>query len=482
MPANPGLQSLQMPARCRRSQIGHSLTNCQPHDMLRPDTSMKTLNRRDFLKRSAGTVAGLAALNGSSVLGANEKVTVGVMGVGGRGTALLGMFAARPDVAVAYLCDADSRRSAPASKVVEAAQGRPAKFVQDFRRMLDDKDVDAIINATPDHWHALGTILACQAGKHVYVEKPMAHSVWEGRKMVEAARRHKRVVNVGMQSRSAPYAHAAREFIRSGKLGDIYLVRVFNLMQHPKQKLGPEEPVPAGFDYDLWCGPAAKLPYISGRYWLNMAEYSCGPIPGDAVHQLDLARFAMGDPAAPKTVSHTGGILALRDGRDTPDTQFATFEYDGFTLHFEGALWSGYMKKTPFNLRDRDAFSDWTFNATKIELLGTKGFMYLGRHGDGWQAFDDDQKVIEQGYGRQGDKPHIENFLQCVRSGELPNADVEQGHQSVLLCHLANIAWRTGNRKLVFDAKSESFPDAPDANQFLKRPSYRAPWTVPEQV
>jgi predicted dehydrogenase len=153
-------------------------------------------------------------------------------------------------------------------------------------------------------------------------------------------------------------------------------------MQHPKQKLGPEEPVPAGFDYDLWCGPAAKLPYISGRYWLNMAEYSCGPIPGDAVHQLDLARFAMGDPAAPKTVSHTGGILALRDGRDTPDTQFATFEYDGFTLHFEGALWSGYMKKTPFNLRDRDAFSDWTFNATKIELLGTKGFMYLGRHGD----------------------------------------------------------------------------------------------------
>ena len=259
-------------------------------------------------------------------------------------------------------------------------------------------------------------------------------------------------------------------------------MRVFNLMQHPKQQLGPETAVPEGFDYDLWSGPAAKLPYIPGLYWLNMAEYSCGAIPGDAVHQLDLARFAMGDPPAPKSVSHTGGIVTLRDGRDTPDTQYATFEYDGFTLHFEGALWPPYMKKTPTNLRDRDAFSDWTFNATKIEILGTKAFMYLGRHGDGWQVFDENQKLVDQAYGRQGDKPHIENFLQCVRSGALPNADVEQGYQSVLLCHLANIAWRMGNRKLEFDPKTETFPETPEANRFLRRTSYRPPWIVPEVV
>jgi predicted dehydrogenase len=310
----------------------------------------------------------------------------------------------------------------------------------------------------------------------------MSYNIWEGRKMVEAARKYNRVVTVGMQSRSAPYAKTAREYVASGKLGDIHLVRVFNLMQHPRMKLGLEQPVPAEFDYDLWSGPAAKLPYIPGRYWLNMAEYSCGPIPGDAVHQLDFARHVLGNPPPPKSVSHNGGIYNLRDGRDTPDTQIGTFEYDNFTILFEGALWTPYMKKTPFPLRDRDAFSDWDWNATKVEILGTKGFMYLGRHGDGWQVIDENNKVIDQAYGRQGDKWHIENFLQCVRSGDRPNADVEQGHQSVLLSHLANISWLVGNKKLIFDPKTESFPDTPEANRYLKRASYRAPWIVPEKV
>ena len=453
-----------------------------PHSNGQNYDTMKTLNRRQFVRQSVGTATALAVLGGSKAVAANDKVVVGVMGIGGRGTALAGMFAARKDVEIAYLCDADARRFGYARKIVEEAQGHSVKFVQDFRRILDDRRVDVLINATPDHWHALGTILACQAGKHVYVEKPMAHNVWEGRKMIEAARKYNRVVNVGMQSRSAPYAAAAREFVQSGKLGDIHLVRVHNLMQHPPQQLGSEQPIPPEFDYDLWCGPAAKLPYTSGQYWLNMSEYSCGPIPGDAVHQLDLARYVMGDPPPPKSVVHAGGISALRDGRDTPDTQFATYEYDGFTLLFQGALWSPYMKKIPQHIRDGDLFPDWPFCATKIEILGTKAFMYLGRHGGGWQVFDENNKVIEQAYGRQGDKPHIENFLQCVRSGARPNADVEHGHNSVLLCHLANIAWREDNTKLNFDAKSESFPDAPQANRLLKRASYRAPWVVPEKV
>src|ERR1051326_101004 len=443
---------------------------------------MKTLNRRQFVKQSVGTVTALSVLSSARAVSANDKIVVGVMGIGGRGTALAGMFAARKDVEIACLCDADSRRFASARKTVEQAQGRAVKFVQDFRRILEDRAVDVLINATPDHWHALGTILACEAGKHVYVEKPMAHNVWEGRKMIEAARKYKRVVNVGMQSRSAPYATAAREVVQSGKLGQIHLVRVYNMMQHPRQQPGTEQAVPPEFDYDLWCGPAAKLPYLPGRYWLNTAEYSCGPIPGDAVHQLDLARFVMGDPPPPKTVSHAGGIFSLHDGRDTPDTQFSTYEYDGFTMLFQGSLWSPYMKKIPQYIRDGDLFPDWPTCATKIEILGSKAIMYLGRHGGGWQVFDENGKVLDQAYGRPGDKPHIENFLQCVRSGSRPNADVEQGYQSVLLCHLANASWRAGNVKLSFDPSGETFPQPPEVNRFLKRATYRSPWIVPEKV
>jgi predicted dehydrogenase len=300
--------------------------------------------------------------------------------------------------------------------------------------------------------------------------------------MIEAARKYKRIVQVGTQSRSAPYVKAAREYLSAGKLGDIHLVRVFNMMQHPFNKGGPEQNPPDGFDYDLWCGPAARLPYSASRRWLNMWEYSCGPIPGDAVHQLDLARYILGDPPAPKNVAHTGGIYSLTDGRDTPDTQLATFEFDKFTLLFEASLWTPYMKKIAAHIRDGDLFPEWQFCATRVEVLGTKAFMYFGRHGGGWQVFDENNKVIEQRYGRQADKEHIENFLQCARTRELPIADVEQGHRSTLLCHLANCAYRAGNRKLVFDAQTETFPDTPAANQYLKRATYRAPWIIPDQV
>jgi predicted dehydrogenase len=429
-----------------------------------------------------GAAGALTTVRPSRAVAANDKILIGVMGVGGRGAALARMFAARKDVEMAYLCDADTRRLASVHQLVEGAKGRPARLVQDFRRILDDPGVDVLVNATPDHWHALGTILACQAGKHVYVEKPMAHSPWEGRKMVEAARKYRRVVTVGMQSRSASYVAKARDIIQSGKLGQIHLVRVFNLMKHPRQPPGPETGVPAEVDYDLWCGPAAQLPYAASRHWLNFSEFSCGPIPGDAVHQLDLARYLLGDPPPPKTVSHSGGILSLKDGRDTPDTQIATYEYDRCTLLFQGALWSPYMKKISQDIRDNNLFPDWRFCATKIEVLGSEAFMCVGRHGGGFQVFDENHQVVEQSFGRPGDAPHIDNFLQCVRSGALPNADVEQGHQSVLLCHLANIAWRAGDRKLSLDPATESFPDAPEANQFLKRVSYRTPWTVPDRV
>ncbi len=442
---------------------------------------MNAITRRGFVKASVAAPAVLSALAGARAASPNEKVLIGVMGLGGRGSYLAQAFAKRKDTEIVWLCDADSRRLDGACKAVEAAQGRVPRLGQDFRRILDDPKVNVLINATPDHWHALGSILACQAGKDVYVEKPMAYNVWEGRKMIEAAQKYQRVVQVGMQSRSAPYAKEAAEYIKSGKLGEVYLVRVFNLMQHPLMKPGPEQPPPAGFDYDLWCGPAARLPYRPGFYWLNMAEYSCGPIPGDAVHQLDLARFILGDPACPDTVVQSGGIHVLRDGRDTPDTQFATFEYGKLTIQFEGALWTPYMKKTPMAVRDTDQLPNWTFNSTKIEVLGTRGFMFMGRHGDGWQVFNEEGESIIASSPKQSDQEHQDNFIECVRSRRRPNAPADQGHYSVLLCHLANVSFRVGNKKLAFDAKAETFVGAPEANRYLKR-AYRAPWMIPDSV
>jgi predicted dehydrogenase len=442
---------------------------------------MKSLNRREFMKGTIGAAAGLTALSQPRARGAGEKVIIGVMGLGGRGTFLAESFAKRPDVEIAYLCDPNTRRFARAREVVEEAQETRPKMVQDFRKILDDKSVDALINATPDHWHALGTIMACQAGKDVYVEKPMAHNIFEGRKMIEAARKYKRVVQVGMQSRSAPYSSKAKEYVQSGKLGDIYIVRVFNMMQHPMQKKVPDQPVPEGFDYDMWCGPAPKLPYNPGRAWLNQWEYSVGPIPGDLIHQLDMSRFLLNDIPYPKTVNHAGGVYALKDGREIPDTQMVTYDYGPLTLMAESALWTPYMKKIPGNIRDSDQFPNWQFCSTRVEVLGTKGFMYYGRHGGGWQAYDSNDELVHSEYGRQGDKWHQQNFIDCIRTRKRPNADVEIGHKSVLLCHMANISYRVGNRKLDFDPQTETFTNCPEANTYIKR-KYREPWVVPENV
>ncbi|MCU0918025.1 MAG: Gfo/Idh/MocA family oxidoreductase [Planctomycetes bacterium] len=443
---------------------------------------MQSVNRREFLMNSFSAAAVAAVLPQRQSRAANDKVTIGLMGCGGRGTQVAQLFAGRSDAQIVYLCDPDNRRSARAKQTIEKTQNKPTQVVQDFRRILDDKSVDALINATPDHWHALGTIMACQAGKDVYTEKPMCHNIWEGRKMIEAARKYNRVVQVGTQSRSIPYAKDALEQIRNGKLGDVHLVRVFNMMEHPMRKAGSVQPVPEGFDYDLWCGPAPKPPYNPSRYWLNEWDYSCGPIAGDAIHQLDLARMVLGDRPYPKTVAHAGGVHALKDGREVPDTQLALFEYgDDFTLVFESALWTPYLKKVPTPIRELDVFPDWPFYSMRIEILGTKGFMYLGRHGGGWQIFDTDAKVVDFRHGPQGDKWHQDNFIDCIRSRQKPVADVEQGHYSALLCHLANISYRVGNQKLTFDPKTETFVNHPEANKYLKR-EYRQPWVVPEQV
>jgi predicted dehydrogenase len=254
-------------------------------------------------------------------------------------------------------------------------------------------------------------------------------------------------------------------------------------MQHSPQRKasGAPAPVPAGYDHDLWCGPAPLLPYDPARRWLNQWEFSCGAIPGDAVHQLDLARHLIGDRPFPDTVVHSGGINALTDGREIPDTQMVLYEYGKLTLIFESALWTPYMTKTPTTRRDKGVMPNWPFNATRIEVLGTKGFMYVGRHGDGWQVYNEKAESIVAVAGRQADKEHQDNFLACVRSRRQPIANVTQGHQTAMLCHLANISYRVGNKKLEFEAATETIKNVPEANRYLKR-TYRAPWGIPDAV
>ena len=448
---------------------------------------MAKMNRRRFLKDSVGATMSMAALSAApsaprKKVSPNEKVIVGVMGLGGRGSYLSRQFARRSDCEVAYLCDARSDILESRAKPIFQASDKAPKLVSDFRKILDDPNVDAIIIATPDHWHAPATILACQAGKDVYVEKPASHSIWEGRKAVEAARKYERVVQLGTQNRSAAYVQHAIDYLRSGKLGDVHLVRVLNMNgRSPIAKSADSQP-PKGFDYDMWVGPAPMRPYNAGRVgrWNWFWDYSGGDIINDAVHQMDMARWVIGQ-RHPKAVAATGHILSFKDPGETPDTQIVTYDFDGLTLLFELALWNPCMKKVAPEERNKDQFPNWPFYAMKIEIYGTKGIMYLGRHSGGWQVFGPDWEGKPFEYGREANEEHQTNFIECIRTRKRPNADIEEGHLSTLLCHLGNISYRVGNRRLVFDGATETFVNDDEANRLVKR-TYRAPWGIREKI
>jgi predicted dehydrogenase len=446
---------------------------------------MRELARREFLKSGSGAALTAAFAPGiGSVAGANEKVVVGLMGAGGRGTQLLQWFAARPDVEVAYIADPDMKRCGACAAKIEKITGKKPKLIQDFRRILDDRNVDAMINATPDHWHALGTILACQAGKDVLVEKPTCHSMWEGRKMIEAARKYERIVQVGTQNRSAEYCHRALEYVRSKDFGDVHLIRVQNSKLRNTIGRLPETPVPDGIDYDMWLGPAPMRPFNMNHFhynWHWFWVYSGGDIINDGVHQIDIARWMSGQKY-PKSVSSTGGIFFYDDDQETPDTHIVNWDFDTMTIIFEQTLWSPYMKKVETPIREGAGYPNWPATGTRIEIYGTKQFMFLSRHGGGWQALDSDWKLVNEMPGKfsQSNTEHIANFIDCIRTRKRPSADIEEIHISTAWCHYGNIAYRKG-RKLHIDAATEGFVDDAEANALLRR-TYRAPWVVPEMV
>ncbi|MCB1127784.1 MAG: Gfo/Idh/MocA family oxidoreductase [Verrucomicrobiae bacterium] len=442
---------------------------------------MRPIHRRTFLARSfqATTAVTLAGLSGRRVWGANDQPNVGMIGCGGRGT-YVSRGIAGAGARITWLCDLDSTRSAGVAGFLERyapdTKASNIRQTREMRELLEDGSLDAVIVATPDHWHALATLRCVQAGKDVYVEKPHSHDIYESQLMRDAARKTGRLIQVGTQNRSGAYNLKALDYIRSGKLGDIHLVKVFNLKSGGPFQLGdPGEP-PAGFSWNDWQGPAAERPFHQRIFhggWHHFWEYSGGDLCDDAAHQMDLALMLMGDPGMPRTVASAGGRLAHPgDDSQVPDVLVSTFEFDGFILTLEHSNYPKYMTKTTTTIRQSDEFPFWMHNATRIELYGSEQMMVVGRHGGGWQATIYPWEIMAQEFGRPCDDEHYANFLECVKTRKHPNAYIEKLHPSVCMLHMANIAHRVGNRKLQFDAEREQF-DSPEANQLVRIPPRR---------
>ncbi len=438
---------------------------------------MENVSRRTFVAMAGASAA-------AQPRPANSKVVLALIGAGGRGSVLVGNLAKVENAEFKYVCEVNDEKGGALIRKLEEIRGIAPKRVVDMRRVFDDKDVDGVVVATPEHWHALATVWACQAGKDVYVEKCPSMSIWEGRKMIEASRKYKRIVQVGFENRSGPYSVTARDYIKLGKLGKIRLVKVYNLLPGGGPwKEEPATPVPPGVDWDLFQGPAPERPFSMtrlkrswGQYW----DYSGGELSDDASHQLDLARMALGDPPHPKSVYCTGGRFAYNDHRETPDLQVVTYDYGDYIMTCESGTRQPYMSKFSNEVRTGTKWPYWPQSSCRIEIFGSDRLMFLGRHGCGWQVFEADGKIVDQDKGYFPDKWHQPNFVDCIRSRKPPNGDIAITHYSASLVHLGNTAYRVGKRQLAFDGSTERFSDAA-ANALLK-PAYRKQYRIPDEV
>jgi predicted dehydrogenase len=453
--------------------------------------AMSQITRREFVGRSIhGTALAAAAATlpsaarGAPAASANEKVVLALLGAGGRGTSVILTLASLANVEVKYVCDLEASRAERSAKAIEKAQGKLPQTTPDMRRVFDDKDVHGVVVATPEQWHALATIWACQAGKDVYVEKCISRRVAEGRKMIEAARKYQRVVQAGTQHRSEPYMIAARQYIQEGRLGEVFYVKVCNMLPetyggYPLRKV-PDAAPPAGFDWDQWLGPAPERPYNAQvhRNWHGYWDFSGGN-SSDGIHQLDLFRMLVGEPPHPKTIACIGGRWRYKDDGEMPDMQLVSFQWDKLAMSFENTGFTPVLTKMPAKINPEDKLPNWLQSSTRIEVYGTKGTMYLGRHFLGWQVLVPGSKIAAEQFGgpAQGSY-HYQNWVDCIRSRKRSNADIEAGHMGASLEHLGNIAYRLGNQQLKFDPQTEKFIGNDEANQYLPaagRKHYRIP-------
>ncbi len=449
------------------------------------------MKRRHFIKTVMNSAAAMSTVGISQkVLGANDRVNLALIGCGGRGGLLVRGFI-DDGAHISYVCDVNNNRMGEMASLITELQGSAPRQVKDFQKALDDKDVDAVIVATPNHWHALPTIRSVQAGKDVYLEKPSSLTIREGRLMIEAANKYNRIIQVGAQNRSAPYVHAAKEYVQGGKLGDIHRVKVFGMQ--PKLSfnqngnpfyLGNPAPVPDYLDWDRWLGGAPARPFypsILDQYaWIAFWDFSAGNLD-DAVHQLDIALNILGEPVPLSVVTAGGKFHYKGDDSQTPDTQVTTYEFDDFIMSLDLASNTRYMQKSTSTIRRNDKFPYWTQNSTRIEFYGTKELMIVGRMGGGWLTMTSGGRVVEKMYGRVPDDAHRQNFLECIKSRKRPAGDIEIFNNSMNVGHMSNISYRVGNRKLYYDSSKECFINDPEANALLKF-DYREKYKVPESV
>lgn len=447
---------------------------------------MTNETRRRFLQKSfAGMSVGAAS---SALLGqaranrapASDRVGIGCVGVGGRAGSLLRMFAAQEDVDIVAVADIDAQRIPAAVAMVERVTGKSPEIHEDFRKLLDDPAIDALVVGTPDHWHAIPTILGCLAGKDVYVEKPDGHNMLEGQRMVAAMRKHHRVVQMGTQSRTSAHFQTAIEFIRSGRLGTVLVAKAWESARQGSIGHPPDGTPPPGVNYDLWLGPAPKRPFNPRRFhgsWRWFFDYGTGDLGNDGVHRIDVARWALETaveaqggrlPPLPTKISTAGGKWYFDDIQEWPDTLQVNYEFPGSDetpgriLTYEMRIWA------PYPYMDQ---------AEGAVLFGDRGYIVIGN--GRWRACAPDGELLAEGSGSNDGSSHIRNFLDCVKSRARPNADLETvGHPTSLLCHAANVSWRVG-RQLRLDPKTEMFDDD-RANTLRTRPVYRPPWELPE--
>ncbi len=415
---------------------------------------------------------------------ASDKVVLALIGAGGRGTqVVLGVQQCTPGVEVKYVCDVDQQRGGRAIDELSKQQGYKPKRIEEMRYAFEDKDVDGVLVCTPEHWHALAAIRAMQAGKDVYVEKNISLNLSEGQKMLAAANKYGRIVQCGTQNRSAEYAASARQYIQSGKLGKVVYVKCYCMLPGGKPMfMKPDSPVPEGLNWDHWLGPAPQRPYNISRHkgWHVWWEYSGGKsFAGDASHILDLARLALADPDHPGSVYATGGRVLYDDNQETPDIQTVTYDYGDFTMSVLSSEFGNYLTKSIPEVRYGDKFPNWNLNSTRIEIYGTEGKMYLGRHGGGWQVFGDKEEIIAQEYGMFPDTLHQIDFIEAIRTRKMTNGNMEQGHKSAVLIHMGNAAYRVGKKQLYFDAEKEIFTNSEEAN-IIAQGKYRDGFELPE--
>lgn len=428
-------------------------------------------SRREFMERAAAGAALAAIASPAAAKGANDKLVVALIGCGGRGMHDAGLFAKTPNVEVAYVCDVDESRRFSAAKTLGVDSSRA---VADMRRVLDDKAVDIALITTPDHWHSPAAILACDAGKHVYVEKPISHNIREGRLLIDASARNKTHVQHGTQNRSTGMMIEAVKLLREGLIGDVLEAKAWNIQRRSALPPGQDIEPPAGFDYDSWVGPATMIPYRTNRVhqrWTMWYHFGVGEAGNDGVHDIDYCRWGLGVDTHPDRISANGGKFFFDDEQQFPDTQQATFEYSGDgkpgsrrILIYEQRLW---CTNYPHNVD------------SGVEFYGTKGQMFLSRRGK-LQVLAERNKPVELDVKLQpqDDAAHVKNLCDAIRMGTKLNADAHTGHLSTSLSHLANIATRV-RRSLVFDPQTESVVGDEQANALVRR-EYRPHWGTPK--